>query len=111
MKRALLAPLAAAGIVMIATGLSFAQGQAPTPNEHPANTTQQNSNSGTRPENMGKSGWTGGRQDTTPSSETTGTGGAPEAHTPGNINNDSVYSTGTDLKGPPAKFPAPKTPE
>ena len=111
MTRAWTAPLAAAGLLMVATVSSFAQANPPVP-EHPSNTTQQNSNSGTKPENMGKSGWTGGRQDTTPQSETTGSGPhAAERETPGNVNNDSSYATGADLKGPPTQFPATQTPE
>jgi hypothetical protein len=61
---------------------------------------------------MGGSGWTGGRKDPAPQSETTGAGPRdPNTETPGNINNDSSYATGEDLKGPPAKFPATQTPE
>ena len=37
--------------------------------------------------------------------------GAGHNDTPGNINNDSSYATGEDLKGAPAQFPANKTPE
>ena len=118
MKRAWMTPVAAAGLVVSMTVVSLAQ--APDPSrptnpahvEHPSNTTKQNSDSATKPENMGTSGWTGGRQDATPQSETTGAGpGAGHADTPGNINNDSSYATGEDLKGGPAQFPANKTPE
>lgn len=112
MKRAWMAPLGAVGILILATGICSAQAPNQVPAENPGNTTRQNSDSGTRPENMGTSGWTGGRQDGTPQSETTGAGpGAGHSETPGNINNDSSYATGRDLKGPPTQFPANQTPE
>jgi hypothetical protein len=96
----------AAGLLFVATGIATAQAPDQPLNEHPSNTTKQNSDSGTRPENMGASGWTGGRKDTSPHphAETTGSN-------PGNINEDSEYATGTDLKGPPAQFPPARTPE
>ena len=112
MTRAWTAPLVAAGLLIVATGISAAQTPNQSNTEHPSNTTKQNSNSGTRPENMGVNGWTGGRQDSTPQAETSGSGpGAGHSDTPGNINNDSSYVTGEDLKGPPAQFPANQTPE
>jgi hypothetical protein len=102
----------AAGLLLVATGIATAQAPNAPATEHPSNTTKQRSNSGTAPENMGASGWTGGRKDATPQAETTGSGpGDARSETPGNINNDSVYATGTDLKGPPAQFPATQTPE
>lgn len=112
MKRAWMAPLVAAALLTVSTGMSVAQAPSQPHTEHPSNTTKQNSDSGTKPENMGTSGWTGGRQDGTPQDETTGAGpGAGHADTPGNINNDSTYATGEDLNGPPAQFPANQTPE
>jgi hypothetical protein len=62
--------------------------------------------SGTKPGSMGSTGWTGGRRDSH-----SGAGPETTGSSPNNINNESEYSTGTDLKGPPIKFPANKTPE
>jgi hypothetical protein len=112
MKHASWAMPLAAGLLAVATTIAVAQVPNAATTEHPSNTTKQRSNSGTAPENMGASGWTGGRKDATPQAETSGAGpGDVHSETPGNINNDSVYATGTDLKGPPAQFPANQTPE
>lgn len=62
---------------------------------------QPSATSGTAPDHMGKSGWTGGS-----TGASTGT-----AQTRTGINADSEYATGEDLRGPPAHFPASKTPE
>jgi hypothetical protein len=62
--------------------------------------------SGTAPEHMGNSGWTGGSPGTTD--------GMSPGHTserPGSINDDTHYATGVDLKGPAVTFPPSKTPE
>jgi hypothetical protein len=100
------AALLAAGLLFAATGISAAQTPDQPAAERPEHITKQNSDSGTRPENMGASGWTGGRKDTSPhpNAETTGSN-------PGNINEDSEYATGEDLKGPPAQFAPARTPE
>lgn len=112
MKRVWIAPLTAASILVFTAGISAAQAPNQPHTEHPSNTTKQNSDSGTRPENMGTSGWTGGRQDADSRSDTTGAGpSAAENNAPRNINDDSEYATGQDLKGAPAKFPATQTPE
>jgi hypothetical protein len=64
---------------------------------------------GTAPEGMGSSGWTGGTGGShigTSNSHTTGAAPppAPNADQP-------EMATGQDLKGPPTRFPANKTPE
>lgn len=55
-------------------------------------------NSGTHPDNIGKTGWTGGRADT-------------HRDGPDSGEDPSWYATGADLKGPATQFPANKTPE
>jgi hypothetical protein len=112
MMRALgLTPLIAAAMMVSAT-VSFAQNNTPPANavENPSNTTQQNSGSGTAPENMGATGWTGGsRGQTHDSATTTGQGGS--AQDTEAAKDQPVMATGEDLKGPPTQFPANKTPE
>jgi len=58
-----LTPLIAAAMMVSAT-VSFAQNNTPPANavENPANTPQHSSGSGTAPENMGATGWTGVRR-------------------------------------------------
>src|ERR1700710_3144347 len=112
MMRALgLTPLIAAAMMISAT-TSFAQNNTPPANavENPSNTTQHNSGSGTAPENMGATGWTGGsRGQTHDSATTTGQGGgAQDAEA---AKDQPVMATGEDLKGPPTQFPPNKTPE
>lgn len=65
--------------------------------------------SGTKPGNMGATGWNGGRKDS--HSSPGGTEPETTGSNPGNINEDSSYATGKDLKGPPAQFPPDRTPE
>jgi hypothetical protein len=112
MMRALgLTPVIAAALMVSAT-ISFAQNSTPPANavENPSNTTQHNSGSGTAPENMGATGWTGGsRGQTRDSATTTGQGGgAQDAET---AKDQPAMATGEDLKGPPTQFPPNKTPE
>ena len=61
---------------------------------------------GTSPGGMGSTGETGGSRGANAAAETTGSG----AREP-NINSESEYATGADLKGPPAHFPPARTPE
>lgn len=64
------------------------------------------SGTGTAPDGMGSTGWTGGSRGQT---ETTGQGSSrtdPDA-----AQNQPSMATGADLQGPPARFPAEKTPE
>jgi hypothetical protein len=77
-------PLVTGAIMMAATITASAQG---------------NANSGTAPEGMGSTGWTGGNRGQT------GTGN-PEA-----AKDQPFMATGVDLKGPPRQFPAGQTPE
>jgi hypothetical protein len=112
MMRALgLTPLIAA-VMMVSATVSFAQNNTPPANavENPSNTTQHSSGSGTAPENMGSTAWTGGsRGQTHDSATTTGQGGS-ERDTEA-AKDQPAMATGEDLKGPPAQFPANKTPE
>jgi hypothetical protein len=104
-------PLIAAAMMASASG-SFAQNNTPPANavENPSNTPQHSSGSGTAPENMGATGWTGGsRGQTKDSATTTGQGsGAQDAEA---AKDQPVMATGEDLKGPPTQFPPGKTPE
>jgi hypothetical protein len=112
MMRALgLTPLIAAAMMGAAT-ISFAQNNTPPANavENPSNTTQNNSGSGTAPENMGATGWTGGsRGQTHDSATTTGQGSSAQDTEAGK--DQPVEASGEDLKGPPQQFPPNKTPE
>ncbi len=109
MKRALMTPLAAIISLIVAAGISTAQVPSPTEEGQPNNAAPGDAKE--KPE-MGASGWLGGRKDPTPQAETTGAGpNAGHVETPGNINNDTFYATGSDLKGQPTQFPADQTPE
>ena len=106
-----LMPLVAAAMMVSAT-VSFAQNNTPPANavENPSNTPQHSSGSGTAPENMGATGWTGGsRGQTHDSATTTGQGGS--AQDTEAAKDQPVEASGQDLKGPPQQFPANKTPE
>jgi hypothetical protein len=112
MMRALgLKPLIAAAMMVSAT-VSFAQNNTPPANavENPSNTPQHSSGSGTAPENMGTTGWTGGSRGQTQDSATT-TGQGSGAQDTEAAKDQPVMATGEDLKGPPAQFPPNKTPE
>lgn len=77
-----------------------------------ADKTQAASNSGTAPEHLGSSGWTGGsRGQTKDGATTTGQSTRPNSDDPEAAKNQPSMATGEDLKGPPAQFPANKTPE
>jgi hypothetical protein len=114
MMRALgLTPLIAAAMMVSAT-VSLAQNNTPPANavENPSNTTQQNSGSGTAPENMGSTAWTGGSRGQTHDSATTGQTSAAEAAKDAEAaKGQPVEASGEDLKGPPQQFPPTKTPE
>jgi hypothetical protein len=112
MMRALgLTPLIAATMMGAAT-ISFAQNNTPPANavENPSNTSQHNSGSGTAPENMGVTGWTGGSQGQTHDSATAAGQGGSARDTEA-AKDQPVMATGEDLKGQPTQFPANKTPE
>ncbi len=109
-----LIPLIAAAVLASAT-VSFAQNTPAPANsvENPATTPKHNSDSGTKPENMGATGWTGGsRGQTQDSATTTGQGNAAQdAKDAAAAKDQPVMATGEDLKGPPKQFPPNKTPE
>ena len=106
-----LTPLIAAAM-MVSAATSFAQNNTPPANavENPSNTTQHNSGSGTAPENMGATGWTGGSRGQTHDSATT-TGQSNPAQDAAAAKDQPVEASGRDLKGPPQQFPPNKTPE
>jgi hypothetical protein len=116
-KRGWAGPLAA-GLLLAAAGIASAQAPDPRLNEHPSNTTKQDSDSASKPENMGTSGWTGGlggshigtsNETTRVGPDSTGIGPTDPDH--GNINDDTYYASGSDLKGSAVQFPANRTPE
>jgi hypothetical protein len=111
MMRALgVTPLIAAAM-MVSAATSFAQNNTPPANavENPSNTPQHSSGSGTAPENMGATGWTGGSRGQTHDSATTGQGS--DARDAEAAKDQPAEASGRDLKGPPQQFPANKTPE
>jgi hypothetical protein len=111
MRKLGLMPLIAATMMVSAT-VSFAQNNTPPANtvENPATTPQHSSGSGTAPENMGATGWTGGSRGQTHDSATT-TGQGNSAQDTAAAKDQPVMATGEDLKGPPTQFPPNKTPE
>ena len=111
MKKPGLMPLIAATLMVSAT-YSFAQTNTPPANtvENPANTPQHSTGTGTVPENMGATGWTGGSRGQTKDSATT-TGQNTGARDAEAAKDQPAMATGEDLKGPPTQFPANKTPE
>src|SRR5882757_11347891 len=107
MMRALgLTPLIAAAMMVSAT-VSFAQNNTPPANsaENPITTPQHSSGSGTAPENLGATGWTGGsRGQTHDSATTTGQGNAAQdAKDAAAAKDQPAMATGEDLKGPPTQ--------
>jgi hypothetical protein len=77
-----------------------------------------NHSQGTAPEGMGSTGWTGGTggshigtSNSQTKGETTGSGSAASSSDPETAKNQPEMATGVDLKGPPTRFPANKTPE
>ncbi len=96
---------------ILSAALSLANAQTPSsdpsaPQNDSATPVQQGPDSGTSPGGMGSTGETGGSRGANAAAETTGSG----AREP-NINSESEYATGADLKGPPAHFPPARTPE
>jgi hypothetical protein len=114
MRKLGLMPLIAAAMMASAT-VSFAQNNPAPANaaEDSSHTPQHNSGSGTAPENMGATGWTGGsRGQTHDSATTTGQGSAADAAKDAEAAKDQpAMASGEDLKGPPEKFAPNKTPE
>jgi hypothetical protein len=110
MRKLGLMPLIAT--LMVSATVSFAQNNTPPANtvENPATTPQHSSGSGTAPENMGATGWTGGSRGQTHDSATT-TGQGNSAQDTAAAKDQPVMATGEDLKGPPTQFPPNKTPE
>lgn len=105
MRKLGLTPLIAAAVMVSAT-VSFAQNNPAPANaaEDSSHTPQHGSGSGTAPENMGATGWTGGSR-----GETSGkTSPAQDAEA---AKDQPVEASGRDLKGPPQQFPPNKTPE
>lgn len=90
---------------------SFAQNSNPpaATMEQPANPPHA-SGSGTNPEGMGSTGWTGGSRGQTNDSATT-TGQSTGARDSEAAKDQPPMATGKDLQGPPTQFPAGKTPE
>ena len=109
MKSLGLTSLIAAALMVSAT-YSFAQNTSPPANsvEQPSHTPQHNTGTGTAPENMGATGWTGSSRGQTKDSATTGKNSAQDTEA---AKDQPAMATGEDLKGPPTQFPANKTPE
>lgn len=110
MKKPGLLPVIAA-LLIVSSNYSFAQNNTPPANtvKNPSNTTRQGTGTGTAPENIGTTGWTGGSQGQTKDSATTGQSNA--ARDAEAARDQPAMATGQDLKGPPVRFPANKTPE
>ena len=99
-----------AAVLLIAMGspMALAQNHSTTP-PSPENSSH---SGGTAPENMGSTGWTGGTGGShigTSNSQTTGSAPRNESSDP--AADQPEMATGEDLKGPPTRFPANKTPE
>jgi hypothetical protein len=109
MKSAGPTSLIAAALIGSAT-YSFAQNTSPPASsvEQPSTTPRHSTGTGTAPENMGATGWTGGSRGQTKDSATTGQSSAQDTEA---AKDQPAMATGEDLKGPPAQFPANKTPE
>ena len=100
------------GTCVLASAFLSLSASAPAQQGQPAEqmpSHQDRDSSGTSPGGMGSSGWTGGTGGAhigTSNSHTTGAAppSAPSGDPP-------LTATGEDLKGPPTRFPANKTPE
>ena len=105
MRKFGLMPLIAA-VLMVPATATFAQTNTAPANlvENPSTTPQHSSGSGTAPENMGATGWTGG-------SRGQATGQAGSSSDGEAAKDQPAMATGEDLKGPAKQFPANKTPE
>lgn len=112
MKNSRLVPLLAVTLIMM-SGItaSFAQTSNPPADtmEKPAETPP-SSGTGTAPEGMGSTGWTGGSRGQTKDSTTTAGENAGGQNTD-DAKDQPPVATGEDLKGPAAQFPASNTPE
>ena len=110
MKLVSLTPLVAL-LLMVSAG-ALAQNNTPPAStmEKPSTTSQSKDSSGTSPVEMGATGWTGGTRGQTHDSAT-GTGRGDSGTNSPAAQDQPAMATGGDLKGPPAKFPANKTPE
>ena len=102
---------------LVALSLVGSAGALAQNNTPPAHTTEQSAspsqnkgNSGTAPAEMGATGWTGGTRGQTHDSATS-TGQGNSGTNSAAAQDQPAMATGGDLKGPPAKFPANKTPE
>ena len=106
MKISGILPLATAAI-LAGTAPALAQNGAnpPATLEQPTQAPH-SSSTGTSPDGMGSTGWTGGSRGST---ETTGQNS--EKSDSESAQQQPEMATGSDLKGPPAQFPAAKTPE
>ena len=96
---------------LIAVALSWTASSARLSAGENADKTQAGNNSGTAPEHLGSSGWTGGSRGQTKDGATTGQNVGPSRDDPEAAKNQPSMATGEDLKGPPTQFPANKTPE
>jgi hypothetical protein len=108
MRKLGLMPLIAVSLMVSAT-VSLAQNNGNTA-EDSSHTPQHSSGSGTAPENMGATGWSGGSRGQTKDSATA-TGQTTPAQDAEAAKDQPEMASGEDLKGPPQKFPAGKTPE
>ncbi|WP_137046144.1 hypothetical protein [Pseudolabrys sp. FHR47] len=129
MRAVLLSTILASTII---SGAAIAQQQpseqpaAQQPRESQSHTPQTGNDSGTKPENMGSTGWTGGTGGSHIGTSNTlteqgdaskGTTGAASDDTKTLSPNSEaakdqpLMATGVDLKGPPTRFPANQTPE
>lgn len=113
-------------VAAIAQQQPSGQPAAQQPLESHSNTQQNGSAAGTHPENMGSTGWTGGTGGSHIGTSNTlteeggaskGTTGAASGDTRDLTPNSEaakdqpLMATGSDLKGPPTRFPANQTPE
>ena len=117
-------------IVSALGGVVYAQQPSEQPAaQQPRETHPQNKDSqsdGTKPENMGSTGWTGGTggshigtsnsltndgSATKGTAGTTGSGASDASPNSEAAKNQPLTATGVDLKGEPTRFPANKTPE
>lgn len=93
--------------VAIALTGTAVQGQQSQPGETTPSHTDPHSD-GTAPGAMGSTGWTGGSGSRIGTSNSQTTGASTSASSAAD---QPEMATGLDLKGPPTRFPADKTPE
>lgn len=97
---------AAALLISLTSSIALAQDHSTTP-PGPENSSRSD---GTAPHGMGSSGWSGGTGGShIGKSETTGQDTRDASSNP--AADQPEVATGADLKGPPTRFPANKTPE